>query len=250
MPLPKDHPKKSCRMTLMVSKIRIESGLTQRNLAEKAGVKINRIWAAERGNLSAADPAMVKIANALLVKDPRFLLDPADAEFLRAEVKRPVPRPSSPKPPPPDLFEKRTMGNNLRRRGNFTIYLSIVRIERGLTQNGLAILLGISSAYLSRIERGKCHPSDSLLEKMSIVLDFPKDSLMSDVSIKTVPKKGPSNEDLERAKETRGVYWDIRAQKWNTCVYDGKRSRYLGRFDRLEDAIAAVKKFRQGGKKP
>lgn len=250
MPLPKNHPKKSSRMTLMISKIRIESGLTQQMLAEKAGVKINRIWAAERGNLSADDPAMVKIANALLVDDPSILTRSAGPEFLKTEVKSPAPRPSSPKPPPPDLFEKRTMGNNLRRRGNFTIYLSIVRIERGLTQKGLAILLGISSAYLSRIERGKCHPSDSLLEKMSIVLDCQKDSLMSDVSIKTVPQKGPSNEDLERAKETRGVYWDVRAQKWNTCVYDGKRSRYLGRFDRIEDAIAAVEKFRQGGEKP
>lgn len=40
-----------------------------------------------------------------------------------------------------------------------------------------------------------------------------------------------------------GVYWSTRYGKWEAEAKVNKRKRYLGRFDRIEDAIAARKSF-------
>ncbi len=49
--------------------------------------------------------------------------------------------------------------------------LKIYRVENNLTQKQLAVILGISQAYLSAIEKGKI-PTDKVKRKISDVLNI------------------------------------------------------------------------------
>ena len=56
------------------------------------------------------------------------------------------------------------------------------RKEKGLSLSELADAAGVSKSYLSSIERGvKSNPSIQFLEKISIVLSIPMDSLLYDI---------------------------------------------------------------------
>jgi transcriptional regulator with XRE-family HTH domain len=62
------------------------------------------------------------------------------------------------------------MASPLRRQ--FGIRLKAIRLERGLTQEELAELVGISVDFLSLIERGINSPSFEVLDRMARRLDL------------------------------------------------------------------------------
>lgn len=52
------------------------------------------------------------------------------------------------------------------------------REEKGISLNAMARRLGVSPAYLSRIERNLEHPpKDDLIEKTALILDVPIDDM-------------------------------------------------------------------------
>ncbi|HEX8485369.1 helix-turn-helix transcriptional regulator [Sphingomonas sp.] len=55
--------------------------------------------------------------------------------------------------------------------------LPVIRGERGLTQQGLAELLGVSRQTINSIERGRFEPSLSLALKAALLLQLPVDEL-------------------------------------------------------------------------
>ena len=63
------------------------------------------------------------------------------------------------------------MALSLRRQ--FGIRLKVIRLERKLTQEQFAELIGISVDFLSLIERGRNAPSFEVLERMGGKLHVP-----------------------------------------------------------------------------
>jgi len=53
------------------------------------------------------------------------------------------------------------------------------RIEKNLTQKGLAMKLNVTDKAVSKWERGLCYPDLSLYEMLSAVLDIPLENLIS-----------------------------------------------------------------------
>ena len=49
--------------------------------------------------------------------------------------------------------------------------LKLIRMQRGMRQFDVALRVGISEQYLSRIECGRSKASDALLEKIATVLE-------------------------------------------------------------------------------
>jgi transcriptional regulator with XRE-family HTH domain len=59
--------------------------------------------------------------------------------------------------------------------------LKIKRMEAGLTQWGLAKLVGISETHLSRIENGRCDVSDEILKRIAGVLKVAPEDLQAGI---------------------------------------------------------------------
>lgn len=55
--------------------------------------------------------------------------------------------------------------------------IKLHRIELGIEQKELASRLGITSGYLSKLERGLCQPSPEILEKLENVLNISSEQL-------------------------------------------------------------------------
>jgi transcriptional regulator with XRE-family HTH domain len=47
------------------------------------------------------------------------------------------------------------------------------RVERGMSQRGLAARVGVGHPYISKIEAGRDTPSDALLERIAEVFEMP-----------------------------------------------------------------------------
>jgi transcriptional regulator with XRE-family HTH domain len=62
------------------------------------------------------------------------------------------------------------------------------REKRGLTQEGLAVLAGIASSYVSHIERGEHVPSLTVILKLSMALEILPGDLLSDFTAPTMKK--------------------------------------------------------------
>jgi len=71
---------------------------------------------------------------------------------------------------------QRTLGENLK----------AVRVERGLSQEGLAELLGVHRTYASSIERGERNMSLKRVEWLADILG------VDPLALLTPPRKGPS----------------------------------------------------------
>lgn len=56
--------------------------------------------------------------------------------------------------------------------------LKLVRTSKGLTQKGMAEILGVSQNYLSLIESNKKMPSVDTMEAFATALDISKDALL------------------------------------------------------------------------
>lgn len=53
-----------------------------------------------------------------------------------------------------------------------------IRVERGLTQQGLASKTSLTVSFLSQLETGKCRASLKVVEKLAAVFDMPLSSLL------------------------------------------------------------------------
>jgi transcriptional regulator with XRE-family HTH domain len=57
-----------------------------------------------------------------------------------------------------------------------------LRIQRGLTQRGLAKSIGVSDTYISKVENGNLHfgdyPSDKFIHKLADILDADEEELL------------------------------------------------------------------------
>lgn len=78
--------------------------------------------------------------------------------------------------------------------------LRIAREDRGMTLREVASAAGISSTYLSEIERGNVQPAVSVLKKLARVLHMPLSALMSPAE-----RKGFLGEKLKRLREKLGM---------------------------------------------
>ena len=80
---------------------------------------------------------------------------------------------------------RRQIGLNLRR----------LRLERGVSQQKIALDVDMSLSYLSNIERGKANPSVDLLGRIADTLGVPPVEFFASVSAKDVLAK-----NLKRGK--------------------------------------------------
>lgn len=241
-----------CNTRLKASQIRISLGMTQICLAKKAGVSRSTIRRIESGCINYASPAVIKVANALGVKNPYLLLTLSDPEFLAANPPPPKRRPKPPKPfpqtPPSDFFDAKISDKKIRRSGSSIIKMSDIRREKGLTQKDLAELCNLHFSSIQLIESGRLRPSADTLQRIAAVLGADNvNDLMDESAIKSIsPPDHPSADDLALSKTVRGVHWSKHARRWTACVYTKKIPHHLGYFDNVNDAISAVEKFRKG----
>lgn len=62
----------------------------------------------------------------------------------------------------------------------YMVKLRNARRKRGLTQSELAQLVGVTTNYISLIEKGKKNPSTKTLKKLALALDVPVSSFLED----------------------------------------------------------------------
>jgi len=74
-------------------------------------------------------------------------------------------------------------------RVQFGRRLRALRIERELTQEDLANAAGVSTVFISSIERGKYAPSFDNLTKLARVLDVPVKDLFDFADVGSLPGK-------------------------------------------------------------
>ncbi len=82
---------------------------------------------------------------------------------------------------------------------NFFMYdikLKELRIERGLTQKELALVLDCSQSMITRWEKGECEPTENIIRKTAIFFDVSTDYLLGledDVGAKTYIRNSFNN---------------------------------------------------------
>ena len=69
--------------------------------------------------------------------------------------------------------------------------LRLFRVRNGLKQEAAAGMLGVSQAYISRVENGTVAPSDTLIQRMSVLWRQPEHRPVIDL-IKTAVRHAPS----------------------------------------------------------
>ena len=74
-------------------------------------------------------------------------------------------------------------------RVQFGRRLRALRIERKMTQEDLANAAGVSTVFISSIERGKYAPSFDNLAKLARVLDVPVKDLFDFADVGPLPRK-------------------------------------------------------------
>jgi len=79
--------------------------------------------------------------------------------------------------------------------------LKILRTSKGLTQNQMSKLLGISQNYLSLIEQDKKAPSAEAIDNFASSLRMSKDALLLISSEVPVELTGKDKEDFQRLQQ-------------------------------------------------
>ncbi len=79
--------------------------------------------------------------------------------------------------------------------------LKIIRTSKGLTQNQMSKLLGISQNYLSLIEQDKKSPSAEAIANFASSLSISKDALLLISSEVPVELNGKDTEDFQRLQQ-------------------------------------------------
>ncbi len=79
--------------------------------------------------------------------------------------------------------------------------LKILRTSKGLTQNQMSKLLGISQNYLSLIEQDKKVPSAEAIANFASSLSISKDALLLISSEVPVELNGKDTEDFQRLQQ-------------------------------------------------
>jgi transcriptional regulator with XRE-family HTH domain len=85
-----------------------------------------------------------------------------------------------------------TIGTNVRR----------ARLQRGLTQEGLAAVVGLSPRFIQDIERAKAHPSLASLVRITNALEIPFVAAFRKVPLRT-PRLGRPKKSNRRAAAPR-----------------------------------------------
>ena len=198
-----------------LKKLREQSGLSQRGLAEKVGVDVSYLSKIENGVMPPPSQELIlRLADALGAdKDELLTLAgkvPADIaqilknkEVLQSLREGDVVRKSS------CVNENDSFGKGLRE----------LREQAGLSQSQLADKVGISFTYLSKIENGvKPPPSEKVILKLAEALNCDKDDLMSSAG------KLPS--DIAQILKNREVRQSLReneARRVNMTASGGKK---------------------------
>ncbi|GAC1400231.1 MAG: hypothetical protein NVSMB65_18090 [Chloroflexota bacterium] len=120
-------------------------GLSQRALAQSAGISPSHVKGIERGRSRPSHPVIARLARALQMSEDE-LLSGQDREDFR-----------SPRAPAPGL------GERLRRQ----------REERGLSIEQLAARTGLSAPFVGQMELGDARPSHRVARALAAALDLP-----------------------------------------------------------------------------
>ncbi len=103
-----------------------------------------------------------------------------------------------------------------------------LRIEKGMTQEQLANLLGVSAQAVSKWETSETYPDGALLVDMASILDVSLDELfdsktcsMKDIStrIRRIVAKTPTEERFNLARD---ICWQIEKSLFNCCMEIGE----------------------------
>ena len=78
------------------------------------------------------------------------------------------------------------------------------RTRRGLSQDEVAYLAGITRIQVGRIERGECNPTVATMERLAKVLDIPREKIMKSI--------GAEEENVEVRAKVGAVFQEL-AQK-------------------------------------
>jgi len=147
------------------------AGLSQRKLAPLAGIDRRTIYAAESGQRIPIPEVIERIASVLETSAEAIYgvartcqrRDCARRTFgAYCSFHQPKPR-GVPVPHRRDRDERGTDGDRLR----------AARLARGLTQEGLGALVGLSSSSISKLERGGDRPSRASAASLRQVLGLP-----------------------------------------------------------------------------
>ena len=98
-------------------------------------------------------------------------------------------------------------------RGSLGSAIKNARVEKKLTQERLAEIIGITSAHMKQLESERRKPSVDVLYKLVFALDFSFDSLFSDTNDNTQELKRKINLCLDRCSvhELQVAYATIEA---------------------------------------
>ena len=132
-----------------------------------------------------------------------------DKGYRAAFAKRPLRRPRE-KPPGPLQGGWRTMQ---LQRGLFGSYVRKSRLDKKLTQEKLAELIGITPTHLKQLESERRKPSVDVLFNLAYTLDLSLDSLLSNTQEDTQELRNRINICLDRCSvhEQRVVYAAVEA---------------------------------------
>lgn len=76
------------------------------------------------------------------------------------------------------MFLDPTMLSYQANNGGYMVKLRFQRRKKGLTQAELAKAVGVTTNYISLIEKGKKTPSVKTIQKIALALDVPASSLL------------------------------------------------------------------------
>ena len=87
--------------------------------------------------------------------------------------------------------------------------IRLLREFRGYSQGYVAKLLGKSQASLSKIENGSIHLSDDVIEKISKLLEVPKEKIFEDEKDLLQPLNGMATNLLNELSENKKLLRDV-----------------------------------------
>lgn len=87
--------------------------------------------------------------------------------------------------------------------------IRLFREIKGYSQEYVAGRLGKSQAALSKIENGRTHLSDDIIEQLSKILEVPKDKFFEDEKELLQPLNGMANDLLNELSENKKLLRDV-----------------------------------------